>query len=94
MDGPLKSSSKNIVVSIKKYAKIIFPILQCTVFNRTYVLDRIFMPVHQIGSKDPQLDSEKWPKNIGGDKTYPKYSGYQKFIQHCGTSFCGNNSRT
>ena len=48
----MKSSSKSIVVSTKKYANIIFPILKHTMFNRKYALDGEFMPVHQIGPKD------------------------------------------
>ena len=54
----MKSSSKNIVVSIKKYAKNIFPILKYIILNRKYASDRKLMPAHQIGPKDLQLDSE------------------------------------
>ena len=50
----MKSSSKNIVVNIKKYARIIFPILKYTILNRGYALDRKFMPSHQIWPKDLQ----------------------------------------
>ena len=54
----IKRSSKNIVVSIIKYAKIIFPILKYTIFNRKDALDRKFVPAHQTGPKDLQLDLE------------------------------------
>ena len=54
----MKNSSTNTAASIKKYAKIIFPILKSTIFNRKYALDRKCMPVFQNGPKDLQLDSE------------------------------------
>ena len=54
----MMKSSKNTVVSIKKYAKITFPIPKYTIVNRKYALDRKFMSVHQNRPKDLQLDSK------------------------------------